>query len=87
MTTDKILKAEKEGNAIYGIKETLKAMRNGMIETVFLSATCPAKIQHDLNTKAEIAKISINKLDITAEELAAQLKKPFSINVVGIKRK
>ena len=87
MTTDKILKAEKEGKTIYGAKETIKALRHGEVETIFLAATCPAKLQHDISTMADMAKISVANLDVNSEELAAQLKKPFSINVIGIKRK
>jgi ribosomal protein L30E len=87
MTTDKILKAEKEGKTIFGVKETTKALRQGELENVFLAATCPEKIQRDLNAIAAVTKISITKLDVNAEELAAQLKKPFVINVVGIKKK
>jgi len=87
MAIDKILKAVKEEKTIFGAKEALKLLRKNELGEVYLSASCPAKIQSDIEALAKVSSVTVAKLDLNAEELAAQLKKPFPINVVSIRKK
>jgi len=84
---EKILKAEKDEKLILGVKETQKALMKGAIEEIYLAATCPKSIQAEIENLAALDSVVVAKLDLNAEELAAKLKKPFSINVVGIKKR
>jgi ribosomal protein L30E len=84
---EKILKAEKEERLILGVKETQKALMKGAIEEIYLAATCPKLVQAEIENLAAMASVAVTKLDLNAEELAAKLKKPFSISVVGIKKR
>jgi ribosomal protein L30E len=82
---DKILKAEKEGKAIFGFKETLKAVKFGEAKEVFITKTFPDRMKRQLKESADLSKIKLIELNLTSEELSAQLKKPFSIAVLAIK--
>jgi len=84
---EKILKAEKEERLILGVKETQKALMKAAIEEIYLAATCPKLVQAEIENLAAMASVAVTKLDLNAEELAAKLKKPFSISVVGIKKR
>jgi ribosomal protein L30E len=82
--TDKILKADKEKKLIKGFKETLEAMKLGKTGEVFVTRTCSDVMRRQLKDAAEITKVKITELPQTAEELSAQLKKPFTITVLAI---
>lgn len=84
---DKILKADKEKKLIKGFKETLKAIKLGKTAEVFTTRTCSDIMKRQLRDAAEIAKAKIIELPQTAEELSAQLKKPFTITVLAISSK
>ncbi|MEM2874124.1 MAG: ribosomal L7Ae/L30e/S12e/Gadd45 family protein [Candidatus Nanoarchaeia archaeon] len=84
---DKILKADKEKLLVKGFKETLKAAKLGNISNIYIAKTCPDVMKRKLQEVAELAKIKLIELPLTAEELSAQLKKPFNITVLAISSK
>jgi len=87
MSMDVIIKANKEKKLIIGFKETLDAMKFGKTNEVFVTRTCSDIMKRQLKDAAGLSRIKITELPQTAEELSAQLKKPFTITVLAISAK
>ncbi len=85
MGIEKLLKAKE--NILVGKKEVLKAVKLGRIKEIFVAQNCPESLLAELSGAARLAGAQVTKLEVGADELAAQLKKPFNITVVGIKEK
>ncbi|MFH0869155.1 MAG: ribosomal L7Ae/L30e/S12e/Gadd45 family protein, partial [archaeon] len=85
MSIEKIIKAKE--NIIIGEKEVLKALKLRQIKEVFVAQNCPDGKLAELNRIAKIAGATVSKIEVAADELAAQMKKPFNVTIVGIKEK
>jgi len=70
--------------AVIGTDETLKHLRAGNIETVFLSANCPETVKKDIEHYSKLARTSIEQLDVPNEEIGALCRKPFPISVLSV---
>lgn len=87
MSTDAMLKAQKEKKLIIGFKQSLDALKSGKTHEVFIAKTCSETMKRQLKEAAEIAHAKLTELPQTSEELSAQLKKPFTITVAAISSK
>ncbi|HIH14372.1 MAG TPA: hypothetical protein HA224_03910 [Nanoarchaeota archaeon] len=85
MSIEKIIKAKE--NIIIGEKEVLKALKLRQVKEVFVAQNCPDGKLSELNRVAKMAGATVSKIEIAADELAAQMKKPFNVTIVGIKEK
>jgi|GEM_PF-3322110 len=85
-SVDEMIKADKEKKLIKGFKESLKALRAGKIAELFITKTCPDTMKRSLKEGADMAKVKLTELDVTSEQLSAQLKKPFTITVLAISK-
>ena len=81
---DKLIKADKENKLVKGFKESIHVLKLGQAAEVFVTKTCPSEMKRQLKEAAELAKAKIIELNVSSEELSAQLKKPFSITVAAI---
>ena len=79
----KILSEEK-GRVIIGSKRTIKMIKNGKIEKVFLAKNTPEDIKNDILYYSKLGNIEVEILNYTNEEIGLLLKKPFKISVVSI---
>jgi ribosomal protein L30E len=86
MNTDIGLLIDTDRKVIYGAKETIKALRQGQIDHVFLALNCPAHVRRTVESLASANQIKLNAVDLSSEELSTQCKKTFSIAVAGILR-
>lgn len=68
---------------IIGSNLSLKNLKKGKIESVFLSSNCPGQIEKDINYYAALSKAEILKLQYPNDELGIICKKPFSISVIS----
>ena len=67
---------------IIGTQRTLKSLKQGKIEKIFLSANNPLK--KDFDYYAKVGKVKIIQLEVANDELGDICKKPYSISVLGV---
>ncbi|MGV8168754.1 MAG: ribosomal L7Ae/L30e/S12e/Gadd45 family protein [Candidatus Nanoarchaeia archaeon] len=77
----KLLGSEK---LIIGTQETMKAMRQGKLKKLFVVSNADPKFLKDLEQYKDMAKVEVEYLNMTNEELGAICRKPFLISVLGV---
>ena len=84
ITSAEIKKILKSGNILLGTERTVKGLRLGKVEKVFVSSNCPARVEKDLNYYAGLSGAEMHKLEFPNDELGIICKKPFSISVLSV---
>jgi large subunit ribosomal protein L30e len=80
---DKVLRpAVSSGRALFGVKQTVKALAKNTLRWVIVASNCPA----ELREKIEPFKVPVHEYEGTNVELGALCGKLFSVSVVGIKK-
>ena len=74
----------KSKNLLIGTERTIKNLKLGNVERVFLSSNCPQNVEKDLDHYASLSKADIVKLQYPNDELGVICKKPFSISVLAL---
>ena len=77
-----IKKRVKEGKVIIGTSKTIKALKLGKAERVYLTSNCPDNIKEDIEYYGKLSKTKVVKLRQPSNELGVICKKPFSISVL-----
>lgn len=77
----KLLKTKK---LVIGTERTIKNIRLGKTDTVYLSANCPEKVEENINYYKKISDFKVIKLEQPNDELGAVCKKPFLISVLSV---
>jgi large subunit ribosomal protein L30e len=80
---DDIKKMIKEGKVIIGTSRTIKALKLGKTEKVFLTSNCPEDAKENIEYYAELGKVKVIKLKQPGVELGTICKKPFPISVLS----
>lgn len=83
---DDIKKKIKEEKVIIGTERTIKTLKLGKVEKVFLTSNCPSDVKEDIEHYAKLAKIKVIKLKQPNVELGVICKKPFPISVLSFKK-
>ena len=73
-----------EKKVIVGSKRTIKAIKLGKIEKVFLSSNCLPKAKDDIKQYSKLSKATVSQLRYPSDELGVLCKKPYSISVLGL---
>jgi ribosomal protein L30E len=86
MTDDinEIKKLVKTNKLIIGSASTLKKLRNGKLEKIWLSLNTPNTVKDELVKYANISKTSVIQLSIPNDEFGVICKKQFSVSVVSV---
>lgn len=79
-----IRNALKKNNLIIGTDKTVKMLKQGKVDKVFVTINCPKQIIEDLNNYTRISKVKLSELNYTNTELGVFCKKQFAISVVSI---
>lgn len=79
-----IKKLTKENKLIFGIKQTIKLLKLGKIDRVFLASNSSDEIREDMEYYCGIAKVPLVKLAFPNTELGLICKKHFSVLVIGV---
>ncbi len=77
----KLLKSK---SLIIGTERTLKNLKRGNVQKVFLSSNCPEKVKDNVNHYISSNKAEVVKLQYPNDELGTICKKPFSISVLAL---
>ena len=84
--TDDIKKLLKTDKLVLGTALTVKHLKRGKLEKVYLSRNCPQQVREDLKHYATLASTELVGLDVPNDQLGDVCKKPFSISVIGLLR-
>ena len=79
----KELKKILTANPILGTKETIKRIKQGKINKVFLASNCREDIKKQIHYYAKIGKIEVYEMKETSAELGTVCKKPYAISVLS----
>jgi len=71
---------------VLGTERTMKSLRMGKLEKVYMTENCPENVREDLTHYGKISNAEIVELSVPNDELGTMCKKPFSISVVGLLR-
>ncbi len=77
----KLLKTD---NVVLGTERTLKILKSGNAEKVFLSSNCPDDVKKDVEYYAKFAGIPLIYLKQPNDELGILCKKPYPVSVLTI---
>lgn len=69
---------------LIGTKMTIKNLKLGKIQKIFLAANCPENIKEDIKYYGKLTKTDIVELEYPNDEFGTLCKKPFSISVAGL---
>ncbi|MBN2454584.1 ribosomal L7Ae/L30e/S12e/Gadd45 family protein [Candidatus Woesearchaeota archaeon] len=69
---------------VLGTRETIKKMKLGKLEKVFLTSNCPENVKKDVEYYASVSGCKTEKLDIPNEELGVICKKQFAVSLAGL---
>ena len=82
MSSAEIRKAIKDKKIYYGADITVKMIKSGNINEVYVASNCPERIKKDLRHYCRISNINLHELEESNEELGNICKKPFSVSVL-----
>lgn len=72
------------GKLIIGTDKTLKGLKAGTIERVYLSKNCPEETTDQLERYSKIASVEIIRLERLNENMGTVCKKQYSVSVIGV---
>jgi large subunit ribosomal protein L30e len=71
---------------VLGTKLTLKDLKLGKLEKVFVTSNCPENIKRDIEMYSATGNCKAEQLDIPNDELGVICKKQFSVSIAGLLR-
>ena len=77
----RLIKSEK---AVLGTQRTLKLLKQGALEQVFLSSNCPEDVKKDVEYYAKLAGVPVTALRYPNDEVGILCKKPYPVSVLSI---
>ena len=73
-----------EKKIIIGYNRTLKMIKRGEVEKIFLAKNVPENIKKDIEYYQKFGNFEVEVLNYSNEEVGLLLKKPFKISVISI---
>ena len=69
-------------NIVIGTDRTIKLLKQGKLEKIFVTTNCPKKVKEDIEQYSKIAGgVEVIDLEYPNDELSVICKKPFSISI------
>lgn len=70
---------------VYGTEQTLKGLKHGKMEMVFLSTNVSKNLKEDVEHYAKISKdVKVVSTGLPSDELGILVKKSFAISILGV---
>lgn len=82
---DEIKKLLGTENLLIGEERTMKALRSGELKKVFLASNAKDSLKSDVEHYAKLSEFEVVNLKINNEDLGVLCKKPFNVQVLGLK--
>ncbi|HIG96462.1 TPA: 50S ribosomal protein L30 [Candidatus Woesearchaeota archaeon] len=76
----------KTNKVCLGAEETIKHLKRGELNKVFVTSNCQQQLVDDISYYAGLGEVEVVVLDIPNDELGILCKKPFAISVLGVKK-
>jgi len=73
-----------EKRIVIGYNRTLKKIKRGEVEKIFLAKNVPENIKKDIEYYQKLGNFEVEILNYSNEEVGLLLKKPFKISVISI---
>lgn len=86
MISDEIKKLLSADRLIIGTDLTIKNLKQGNLEKVFVTANCPKQVQEDLQRYTQIAGAQVVSAGVENEELGILCKRRHAVSVLGVKK-
>lgn len=77
----KLLAAKK---LLFGAEETVKALRKGGVQKVYIVATCNDVVRSDVETLCKVSGVELVTLSQSSDEIGVICKKPFGVSVISV---
>lgn len=77
----KLLAAEK---LVLGTAETLKLLRKGKLQKIFLASGSDAELKVTIERYCKMGNVEYVEIAQTSEEIGVLCRKPFAISIVGV---
>ena len=77
----KLLKIDR---VILGTDRTLKLLKLGTADRVFLSSNCPEEVKKDIEYYAKLSNVPLIYLKQPNDELGILCKKPYPVSVLSV---
>ena len=74
----------KTDKVVLGTEKTVKLLKSGAAEKVFLSSNCPEDVKKDIEYYAKLSGAVLVYLNQPNDELGTLCKKPYSVSVLSI---
>jgi len=71
---------------VIGTERTMKLLKQGKLELVYLSSNCPDDIKTQVMHYSKMSQIETKELDIPNDDLGVLCRKPFMISMIGLLR-
>lgn len=79
-----IKKHLKDNKLVIGTKQTIKKLRLGKLQRVFLSSNCPEAVKKEISRYCEMSECKAEQLKIPNTELGVLCRKQFPVSVLGL---
>ena len=74
----------KTDKIVLGTEKTVKLLKSGAAEKVFLSSNCPEDVKKDIEYYAKLAGTALVYLKQPNDEVGTLCKKPYPVSVLSI---
>ena len=81
---DEIKKNIGKEKMLIGKNQTLRSLKLGKVEKVFLASNCSPSVRKDLEYYCELNKTPLSVLKVPNDELGIVCKKQFAISVLSL---
>ena len=69
---------------VIGKEETVKLLRQGKAQKIFLASNCDPQVKDDIGQYCKLGNIECVELSQSNDEIGVLCRKPFAISVVGV---
>ena len=69
---------------VLGAEATIKALRKGGVQKVFIASNCSTLVRSDVETLCKVSGAECVSLAQGTDEIGVMCKKPFAISVIGV---
>ncbi len=83
MSSIDLKKDLKEKKPIIGSDRTLKALKNGKLERIYMASNTKEDIKEDIKYYSKLANVKVIELKEDNSKLGIICKKPFNISVIS----
>ena len=81
---NELKKLLKEGKVIIGTSNTIKKLKSGKLQKIWLSSNVPSGIKEDISDYSKLSDVEVVSLDVPNDELGVLCKKQFSVSVASL---